>query len=314
MPQFVYGGLVILTILVATDKLTNKIWWLGICLAIITSVYPDGVIIALVPLLMARVGGVGKAILLALALSPVTVANSWAQIVRLVKVTTNTTFIGWERIRIGSWWEVLGLYNLNYSWDLPWLVDWVMGVPILILGIWGWMRSQHKRLIGAYLFVVAGFLLFYRVIVDNFFVYQRVTGYGLFLLAILVALGLAQIKNRKINWGLMIILGALTLRSSVRTMTQYYHHYRLVTQEMAELKNFPIQKSPIYNMDVLTEGYDLWNRVWEEHFLREVPFYTRANFPQTGRGNGPYVILMNMREKGYKLSTVEQLILAKDLL
>jgi len=314
LPQFVYGGLIILTILVALGKEPGKIWWLGVCLATITSVYPDGVIIALVPLLMARVKGIGKAILLAFALSPVTVANSWAQIVRLVRVTTNTTFIGWERIRIGSWWEVLGLYNLNYSRDLPGIIDWVIGLPIMILGIWGWWRSRYRRLTGAYLIVVGGFLLLYRVIIDNFFVYQRVTGYGLFLLAILVSLGFAQIKNQKISLGLMVLMGALTLRSATRTMTQYYNHYRLVGRETAELKNFPIQKSPIYNMDVLTEGYDLWDRVWEEHFLRGVPFYTRANFPQTGRGDGPFVILRNMNEKGYELSTVEQLIPAKDLL
>ncbi|MFH2085987.1 MAG: hypothetical protein ABII21_04355 [bacterium] len=313
MPQFVYGGLIVLTILLALGDSPGKAWWMGVTIATTSSVYPDGMMLLLLPLLLTQYKNIWISISYALALTPITMVNSVNQIIRLIKVTTNTTFIGWERIRFGSLWELLGIYNLNYSRDLPLIVDLIVSLPLLLIAVWGFAKIKQKKLIGAYILVFGVFLVFYRLIISNYFVYNRVLGYGMFLLVVLVSIGLAQIKSYKISIVVMVILGVLTLRSSYRTMIQYFNHHRLVGREIAELQNLPIQESPIYNTDVMTEGYDLWQRVWEEHFLREVPFYTRANLPLTGRGDGPFVTLHNTPENGYELINVDKLMLAKDL-
>lgn len=303
LPQFLYGGLFVVSVLLFLEYSSQrKTSWhitawdgaIGIFLAAIMMIYPDGLLLSFTPILLASALGyitgrdrslVVKGIKIlgvALVINPIAFATAIRQIMRLVKTTTDTSFIGWEHIRTPSLFEMMGLHNLYYARNIPVWADILLSLPILYCMWLAFKHLKQKLVGGSYMVVMLGFLGFYLLIIDNFFVFNRAVGYTLFMWSALFAVGLVLLM-KKINRSMLttvvlVVLTLLTLRSTIRSMQQFYYHYRVVDHALFTLETMPVISSPFYTADIVLGEFDLWKRVWQEHFLRNQRVIDRQNY------------------------------------
>ena len=303
LPQFLYGGLFVSSVLLFLEyssdktvnwKLTNFDASIGIIFAAIMTIYPDGLILAFLPIILASVMGymtkINQGILskgiktlgIALLINPIAFATAIQQIMRLVRTTTSTAFIGWEYIRTPAIFEMMGLHNLYYARDLPISVDIILSLPFLYVVLVAVKKLKNKVVILSYMTVMLGFLGFYLLVIDHFFVFHRALGYSLFMWSALFAIGIAQylesINSRVIVAVIIGVLTLATIRSTIRSLQQYYYHYRVIDYALSDLEKIPLIPEPIYTADVSLGEYDLWKRVWQEHFLRKQNIIDRQNY------------------------------------
>lgn len=302
LPQFMYTGIFLTSILLLLSYINEKSegWkitsWdiaLGLCFSAIASVYPDGLILAFSPIWLyvlldvvinKKTGSLVKVLKIlgmTIVINPIIFSTAIRQIMRLVMMTTNTDFIGWEKIRNMSLFEMMGFHNLYYSRDLSTTVDWLLGLPVFYFMIKGFQRVKNKILIGSYLAVMLVFIGFFSMVVDNFFVFNRVIGYTLFMFSVLFAVGLAnylkKIKSKVFVLIAMTVVTIFSLRSSIRSLKQVYWHHRSVDQALISLMEFE-DANYFRTADTVLGEYDLWERVWTEHFLRDQNIIDRQNY------------------------------------
>lgn len=322
LPQFLFGGFFVASVLLFVEYGEDKqkqawlTFWdiaIGICFAAILTIYPDGLLLSFTPMALAGilgyVSGFNRSLLIkvikilgvALLINPIAFATAIRQIMRLVLTTTNTTFIGWERIRIPSLFEMMGLHNLYYARDLPLWADILLSLPILYCLLLAMRFLKHKLVTGSYILVVLGFMAFYSLIIDNFFVYNRAIGYTLFIWSTLFAVGLVHFFN-KINrqWFTLLSLLILTLaslRTIQRSMQQNYYHYRVVDKALSTLESIPRIEGPFYTADIVLGEFDLWKRVWQEHFLRNQTLVDRQNYTLLSHSDRETKLVLVEKEK-----------------
>lgn len=303
LPQFLFGGFFVasgLLFLEYSEDKRRQSWitgWdlaIGICFAAILTIYPDGLLLSFTPIALAGIVGYVtgdnrslwlkslKILGVALVINPIAFATALRQIMRLVVTTTNTTFIGWEWIRTPSLFEMMGLHNLYYARNLPLWADILLSLPVLYCLFLAFRTLTLKLVTGSYVLVMVGFLGLYLLVIDNFFVFNRVLGYTLFMWSTLFAVGLTHLF-KSINRKLFTVLGLLiltltSLRTIQRSMQQNYYHYRVVDQALSTLELIPPVTGPFYTADIVLGEFDLWKRVWQEHFLRNQTLVDRQNY------------------------------------
>lgn len=305
--QFVFTGILILSILLVYSYLADKNRALrgfnsydlliGLSLSSVTTIYPEGFIFAYIPLVIFTsfslfganknqfIGRLAKITLVLFIINPISFGTTVAHLLRVFTVSINTSFIGWEKIPHASPMEILGFWNLYYSRNFPWFLDLIIGLPILIIWIYGLRKIERGLLFGYYLGFFLVFYVLYKFIFDNFFIYHRVVTYSIFLYVILFAVGVSQvfqlIKSSKKKLIILFIFAALTFRSSYRTIYQFYWHPRVVDKSLISLNQLNSNESisePFYTPDVYFPESDVWTRLWREYFLHDKKIVTRQNF------------------------------------
>lgn len=303
--QFIYNGINILVILCLLyfedrDKKDNKSIYLysfliGLFLSSLTSIYPESIIFIFAPFVIYvflnifnkdRVSYLKLfffSLLFTIVINPITFLNTYNQIKRVYLSSINTTFIGWEKIRYAAPIEMLGFYNLNYSRNLPWYADAVVGLPILIIWLMGIKSVRKRTIFHAHVMFFLAAAFFYRFIVDNFFVYFRLITYYIFIFSILFSIGVVKFtyKKKLLKTGIIVVILILSVRSFYRTFFQFFWHHRVIDKSLVSLRELNENKKindPFFTADVYLGEYDLWTRLWREYFLTNKKIISRQNY------------------------------------
>ena len=316
--QFMFNGIYILSMIFFVDyltiqrqpKLSRYLLLISTVVVITFAVYPEGLPFVIAPpVLFALLKGknidwypavrIGGVMILSFLLMPFLFATVQEPIKHIISTTTQTAVIGWEYIRTASLAEVLGLYNLHYSRPLPGVISVIINIVFAAIGIYGIARSKYPRVLISYLSVFIAFFVYFIFVKDNFFVTFRLVGYSLFLFSIAFALGMELYLAKKrviLSVVAIVIMALLVGRSMHRTYTQYFHHHRSVDMVLLSLRHKALRDPiyhPLYTADVFYGDYDLWERLWMEHMLRDIPIITRQNYFLNGEHQAMYTVLMN---------------------
>ncbi len=155
--QFLFIGLYIYILILLITHIDEEYLWdisgpdvlLGILMASVTTLYPEGLVFILVPFAGVTIiryifyrnvhGPVFflKVVLLMIMINPVTSYTAFMQNLRIIFVTSKNTFIGWEMIRHAAPIETLGFYNLFYYRPLPMIIRILSTMGILALAASG---------------------------------------------------------------------------------------------------------------------------------------------------------------------------------
>lgn len=279
-----------------------------------------------------------KIIFLLLVINPTTFGNALRINYKVFIGTTKTGVIGWEKIRYSTPIEMLGFYNLYYSRLIPPLLNLIPTLTIIFVMIVGFARSKQKLFVGCFIgffiFLYLAFALFFK----NFFTYHRTITYTIFFISILFSYGILLlfdlIKSKILKAILIIVLFAMTLRSSYRTIYQFYWHPRVVDKSLISLTKLNDDKrynSVFFTSDVFLGEYDLWKRLWREYMLSDKSIISRQNYPtEIGflkdinlvlteknfiEGEGKKIVYKNIvwENEHYLLGEIEEINVAKDL-
>ncbi|HLD26641.1 MAG TPA: hypothetical protein VJB63_01655, partial [Patescibacteria group bacterium] len=304
--QFLFSGIYIVLFLLIYEyfksvdaSLHFNFFDLLIALSIssITTIYPEGLAFAFVPLIIAVVLHAlrNKNIIytvrflkicaLAFVINPYTFGTAVEQNIKIIASSTRSAFIGWENIPYATPLEIMGFYNLYYSKDLPVLIDFIVSIPIVMIWWIGFKKLKSSLVLLAYLLT---FLIVYiglRFIFPNFFTYHRAITYSLFLYPILFTSGVIYVLSffhKNFKYVVIAIVFILIARSAYRTTYQMYWHMRVVDKALISLEELNSAKNipqPFYTADVFLGEYDLWKRLWREYFLMDRLIITSQNFP-----------------------------------
>lgn len=273
--QFAWGGILILSVYLAMVK--DVTWLRALVIAGTSLIYPEGIIFVILPILLL---GQWKALGLALLLTPYSMYTAIKQLITVMITSSKVTWIGWEHIRYPNMFEILGMYNLNYSRPIPVLILIIPLIALLILMFWGFMRSQKKRVLLVYLGV---FTLAYisTLASGNWFTYYRAITYSIFIYTIIFVAGLGvlfeKLKSKHVRILIIAIIALVVTRSSVRTAKQMYYHHHMVDASLISLGEVPRSSSVIGTADLILGEYSLWIRLWREYILAGQPLLTRQN-------------------------------------
>ncbi len=304
--QFLFSGIYIVLFLLiyeyfkSTDaSLRFNFFDLLIALSIssITTIYPEGLAFALVPLIIAvalhtlRNKNVSYAVqflkicALAFVINPYTFGTAVEQNIKIIASSTRSVFIGWENIPYAAPLEIMGFYNLYYSRNLSGFIDVVLGIPIVFIWFMGFKKLKYPLVMLSYVFTFLPLYIGLRYIFPNFFTYHRVVTYSLFLYPVLFGAGILyffEFLHKNLKYVCIGIFIILSLRSAYRTTYQMYWHMRVVDKALISLEELNSAKNipqPFYTADVFLGEYDLWKRLWREYFLMDNLIITRQNFP-----------------------------------
>lgn len=265
-------------------------------LSSLTSIYSEGFIFVFAPFLLYSMWeyvlhkktnvliSFIKIFLLMILINPVNFGTTIRQVLGVFVSSTKTAWIGWEKIPYAAPLEVTGLYNLYYSKDLSFILDIVLGIPIVAVWIYGFSKIKNKLFIGANIFLFVLFFTMYRFVFPNYYTYQKAITYSLFLFAVLFSVGIYEaIARRRFLLSLLVIIVLLfSFRSAYRTVYQLYWHPYIVDRELLSLRELNNNKNiqePFYTSDVFLGEYDLWKRLWREYVLTDKLIVTRQNYP-----------------------------------
>ncbi len=270
---------------------------LGLLLASITTLYPEGLIFVLVPYVMYTLVSYifyrdvriilffVKVLLLMVAISPVTFYTAVLQNMKIIFATSRNTFIGWETIRHASPVEMLGFYNLYYYRPLPLILRLAMAFGFGFVWLVAFIMSRHKlwitMLVGMFFMLLVHFVFNS----PNFFLYHRNITYSIFLFSVLFAIGISVLLSRFNRISILVvivILSAVTLRSYRRSFNQFYYHHATVDRSLISLQDLGSNTAvprPFYTSEVFLGEYNLWRRLWQEYFLTETQIISNQNLP-----------------------------------
>lgn len=309
--QFLFTGFFILMLIVFSLYLSDKQslnlkfnsydFLIGVIIASLSSVYPEGIsfiFISWIIFLFVKMFTKDrftylviftKIILIALFINSFNMGTAINWNLNLFIGTTKTTWIGWEKIRYALPLEIMGFYNLYFSRNLPEIISFIFGLPIIFFWIIGVLNIKNRLLILSHLFTFILICFVYRFIYPNYFTFHKSITYSLFTYSILFAIGLSSIlfhfKNKFITPFILMVITILTFRSAFRTISQLYYHPRIVDKSLVSLeklnKNSSINE-PFYTSDVFLGEYDLWKRLWREYLLSDKQIVTKQNITQVG--------------------------------
>lgn len=306
--QFIFTGIFILIVILFHTYISEReqnfkyfnsydlLITLG--LSAITTVYPEGLIFVVLPLLVFGLLSIFhkynhvyllyllKIILLTLVLNPVTTGTAIGQNLKVIFSSAKSSFIGWEKIPYAAPLDMMGFYNLYHYKNLPFILDIIFGLPIVAIWLLGFIKLRRKLFVSSFFFAWIPFYIGLRWIVPNFFSYHRVITYTLFFYSVLFSIGFSflfsKIKNKLLNFLIITIFLFLSFRSSFRTLFQFYWHAQVVDKSLtslAELNNDKKITVPFYTADVYLGEYNLWKRLWREYFLMDKQIVTLQNLP-----------------------------------
>lgn len=292
--QFAWGGILILSVYLAMAK--DVTWFRTLVIVGTALIYPEGIIFVILPSLLF---GQWKALGFALALAPYSMYTAIKQLITVMISSSKVTWIGWENIRYPNMFEILGLYNLNYSRPIPLAILAISLIALLIFMIWGFFGTQNKRVLITYLLVFA--LAYISTLASgNWFTYYRSITYSIFIYVIIFVAGLGEffdkLKYKHARVLIVTMIALVVTRSSVRTAKQMYYHHHMVDTALISLRETPRSNSVLGTADLVLGEYSLWIRLWREYMLAGQPLLTRQNL-STDRT---------------KLDTLEQMLVEKE--
>ncbi|MBU0619014.1 hypothetical protein KKD62_02135 [Patescibacteria group bacterium] len=359
--QFAFTGVFILTIILLisysndkTRRFTKYDFLIALSFSAISSIYPEGLVFALAPLVMFVIWRLfnlksrrlhllrlGKITLLTVLINPITVGTAIYQILKVFHLSTDTTFIGWEKINYANPFDIMGFYNLFYSRPIPEFLGWLIGLPVVAIWLFGLKKTKQRDLISVYLLMFLAFGLSYRFIINNFYAYFRLITYAIFILVVLFSIGLScwlgKIKNQIIKLAVLLVVFGLSSRSAHRLLKQVYWHPTIIDPSLISLNelNQASLNQPFFTDDIYLGDYSLWKRFWREYFLTNQKIITHNNYYTNYRGRlGLDNIKLVLAEKNnltvgnktlvyktilwenqyYQLGEIEDLEIAEDLI
>jgi hypothetical protein len=306
--QFIFTGLYLLiTILVYSYleeiKRINFVpnvyeFLIALAIAAVTTIYAEGLLFILTPiagfaffsLIFSKKSFLHlltflKIFIISIIISPITFGLSIKQNINKFISTIGVTSIGWEKIRNANPAEMIGLYNLNYSQELTFIIALLVGLVISAVWILGISQIKKRLLFLMNIFMALSFFIMYRYVFPNFFTYHRAATYTIFFFIILFSIGIGHIfslfKNKIVKILVVLAIFILVLRSFYRTFNLFHSHCQIVDQSLISLsklnKNNKIKK-PFFTSDVYLGEYNLWRRLWVEYFLQNKSFISRQNY------------------------------------
>ncbi len=264
----------------------------------ITTIYPEGLLFVLGPLVIfallslstksryAYLFSLFKIIILIILVNPFNFGTAIYQYIRLYLSATNTTFIGWEKIRYALPIEMMGFHNLFYSRVLPTWFNIGASLSVMYLWILGIAHMKNKLFLGAYVILFTAIFVFFGAMIPNYYTYFRTVTYSVFIWAVLYSVGFFFFtqKTKRFRWMgvlLFILIILASLRSMYRTVSQFYWHAHSVDKSLASLtklnSNTQITE-PFYTSHVFLGDYNLWHRLWTEYMLSDKKIVTPQNF------------------------------------
>ncbi len=304
--QFIFAGLYICMIILyfaypsqKGRSIFNRFHYLiAIFIATITSVYPDGLVLVLIPIFLIIIIRyllmnkdttyaqlTAKVLFLAFIINPVTFQTGLSYNLKIILAYSKPAFIGWEPLPNASPLEMMGIYNLNYSRRLPFLIFGILSLPIVITWIIGFIKSKNKIILSSFLITFLLLLFNFRYLNNNYFLFHRTLTYGLFLFSILFAIGASGIfelfKKRFIKYAIIIVFAAMTVRSFYRTWYQMYWHMHIVDKSLVSLREIndnPEFQEVFYTADVFIGEYNLWKRIWRDQILMDKKIISNQNY------------------------------------
>lgn len=304
--QFLFSGIYMLIFLLIYEYFKNTTqshnfnffdFLIGLSISSITTIYPEGLVFILIPLGIATflymakdrsyVCGICliKILAVAFVINPYTFGTAVEQSLKIILSSTRSVFIGWDYIPFAAPLEMMGFYNLYYSKDLPAVIDFIIGIPIIIVWLVGLKKLKSPFIMTAYMLTFTAFYIGLRFIYPNFFTYHRAIIYSLFIYPILFTSGIIYVVSffhKNFKYVIIAIIFILVSRSAYRTTYQIYWHMRIVDHALISLQEFNLAggiPQPFYTSDVFLGEYDLWRRLWHEYFLMNKLIVTRQNFP-----------------------------------
>ena len=305
--QFLFSGVFPLILLFLQSYFSNKKnltsffntydFLIAISISSISSIYPEGLIFVCFPLVIYFLlkifskerrqifWSLAKILFLAILINPVTfgLAVKWSY--GIFFIAANTTFIGWDKIRFSTPFEMTGFYNTVYYRNIPLWLDILLAVPVGMVLLTGLKIMKEKLLMISYLILFGLFYLLYLIVFRHYYVHLKTVSFMIFLYSIVFSIGMVGIlsifRNKFICIFIIMIMMFLSLRSAHRTMSQLYYHQQSVSNKLVsleELNSNPTINEPFLTSDVFLGEYDLWSRLWQEYFLGNKDIVSRSNF------------------------------------
>lgn len=324
--QFIFAGIFILIIIlfqayISVEKenlirFNSYDLFIALGLSALTTSYAEGLIFVVLPFLVYGflsvlrrrniIPGIYilKILLLTIIINPVTFGTAAVQNIKTIVSSAKTAWIGWEHIPYAAPLEMMGFYNLYHYKELPFLLDIIFSLPIVVIWFLGFKNSHKKLFISSLIVAWIPFYIGLRWVIPNFFSYHRIITYTLFLYSILFSIGISslfsKLKSKPLELLLIAFFLLLTFRSSLRTLYQFYWHAQVVDKSLIslnELNNNEKIKQPFFTSDVYLGEYNLWKRLWREYFLMNKEIVTLQNLP-TEKNNLKGISLV-LSEKNY---------------
>lgn len=270
---------------------------IAVSISSISSIYPEGLIFVCFPLVIYFLlkilskdrwkifWSLAKILFLAILINPVTfgLAVKWSY--GIFFIAANTTFIGWDKIRFSTPFEMTGFYNTVYYRNIPLWLDILLTVPVGAVLLIGLKMMKEKLLMISYLILFGLFYLLYLIVFRHYYVHLKTVSFMIFLYSIVFSIGVVRIlgifKNKFIYMLFIMIMMFLSLRSAHRTMSQLYYHQQSVSDKLISLEELNSNtkiNGPFLTSDVILGEYDLWSRLWQEYFLSNKDVVSRSNF------------------------------------
>ena len=307
LAQFLFSGVYILILILLLGYFNEKNkedfsfnsydLLIGFCISSITSIYPEGLVFVLIPLAiylafklltnerLTTLISLSKILLIIILINPITLGTALSWNYKIFFLTTRTDFIGWERVRYATPFEMTGFYNLFYYKNLPLIFDVFISIPVIILFSIGFYKIKNKLLLFSFLLFFLILYFFYRFIYPNYYAHLKTVSLMVFIFSGIFSVGVLQslkiINNKIVLLILIIFMSFLSIRSAHRTMSQLYYHQRSVDKKLIsleELNNNKKIKEVFFTSDVFLGDYDLWKRLWQEYLLNNKKIITKTNF------------------------------------
>lgn len=305
--QFMFSGIFVLILIFLQSYFSDKKnltsffntydFLIAIGISSISSIYPEGLIFVCFPLVIYFLlkilskerwqifWSLAKILILTIIINPVTfgLAIKWSY--GIFFIAANTTFIGWDKIRYSTPFEMTGFYNTVYYRNIPLWLDILLAVPVGIVLLKGLKIMKEKLLMISYLILFGLFYLLYLIVFRNYYTHLKTVSYMIFLFSTVFSIGMIRllsiIKNRFIYLLIIMIMIFLSIRSAHRTMSQLYYHQQSVDNKLISLEELNSNKiitETFLTSDVILGEYDLWSRLWQEYFLSNKNIISKTNF------------------------------------
>lgn len=305
--QFIFGGVFVLSVLFFYDYLSDKNtdnWkWnsydilLGLVFSSITSIYPEGIVFAFIPLglffclklvktkKISAIIPFFKVLITTIVLNPLTFGYTLKWNIGVFLLTTKTGFIGWEKIRYATPLELTGVYNLFYYKNLNNRLDLITSIPVVIVFLIGLYKAKNKLIISSYLLLFGLFYILYRFFIPNYYTHLKTVSFMLFTFSIIFSFGMIKFfeffRSKLFFITSLIVFVLLIFRSSYRTFYQMYFHGKVVDKSLISLIKLNNNKKinqTVISADVYLGEYDIWRRFWQEYFLYDKKIISLSNY------------------------------------
>src|SRR3989344_2887700 len=187
--------------------------------------------------------------------------------------------IGWEYIRYANPFESMGFYNIHLFPPLPTYLGIILSIPVLIIIIWGIIKSRNKNLVISFTIIFVFFYYWTGSYNSNFFAYFRALSYTLPFFIVLFVVGFLEfVKIPILRVVLVTLMCGLVLFSALKINKKFRTIYLAVDKSLVSLKEIPLQniEEPIYTENFLGVMVPYWITDWSSYFLYDNSF---TNWP-----------------------------------